>query len=299
MNEQDQLAERFEQHRPRLRAVSYRMLGSLSDADDAVQEAWLRLSGADTSAVNDLGAWLTTVVARICLNALRSRAARREEPIGEEPVGPHVPDPIVSAVGSVNPEDEALIADSVGLALLVVLDTLAPAERLAFVLHDAFDVPFEQIAVILERSEPATRQLASRARRRLKATPTPEASVPEQWELVDAFLAAGREGDFDGLLRVLDPDVVFRADGGPTFPGGSRIQRGAQSVASGAITFRTLGYDSRRALVNGAPGVVTFAGDEPFAVLGFTVAHGRIVEMNLLTDPVRLRQLDLSGVAAG
>jgi len=189
MTEQDWLAERFEQHRPRLRAVSYRMLGSLSEADDAVQEAWLRLSRADTSQVDDLGAWLTTVVARVCLNVLRSRAARREEPIR-----PHMPDPVVSAVDAVDPEDEALIADSVGLALLIVLDTLAPAERLAVVLHDAFDVPFEQIAAIIDRSEPATRQLASRARRRLRATPTPEATIAEQWELVDAFLAAARDG---------------------------------------------------------------------------------------------------------
>ncbi len=292
MTEQDWLAERFEQHRPRLRAVSYRMLGSLSEADDAVQEAWLRLSRADTSQVDDLGAWLTTVVARVCLNVLRSRAARREEPIG-----PHMPDPIVSAVDAVDPEDEALIADSVGLALLIVLDTLAPAERLAVVLHDAFDVPFEQIAAIIDRSEPATRQLASRARRRLRATPTPEATIAEQWELVDAFLAAARDGDFDALLRVLDPDVVLRADAGATGPGGSRIDHGARAVASGAVTFNTLGYVSRRALVNGAPGVVTFAGEQPFAVLGFTVAGGRIVEMNILADPARIRRLDL-GVPA-
>ena len=292
MTEQDWLAERFEQHRPRLRAVSYRMLGSLSEADDAVQEAWLRLSRADSSQVDDLGAWLTTVVARICLNVLRSRAARREEPIG-----PHMPDPIVSAVDAVDPEDEALIADSVGLALLIVLDALAPTERLAVVLHDAFDVPFERIAAIIDRSEPATRQLASRARRRLRATPTPEATIAEQWELVDAFLAAARDGDFDALLRVLDPDVVLRADAGATGPGGSRIERGARAVASGAVTFNTLGYVSRRALVNGAPGVVTFAGEQAFAVLGFTVAGGKIVEMNILADPARVRRLDL-GVPA-
>jgi RNA polymerase sigma factor (sigma-70 family) len=289
MDQQDWLAERFEQHRPRLRAVSYRMLGSLSEADDAVQEAWLRLSSADTSGVNDLGAWLTTVVARICLNALRSRAARREEPIGT-----HLPDPIVSAVDGVDPEDEALIGDSVGLALLIVLDTLAPAERLAFVLHDVFDVPFDQIATIIERSEPATRQLASRARRRLRTTSTPDAEIAEQWEHVDAFLAAARDGDFDALLAVLDPDVVLRADAGATGLGGSRIEHGARAVASGAITFRRLGYASRRALVNGAPGVVTFAGEAPFAVLGFTVAGGKIVEMNILTDPDRLSRLDLA-----
>ena len=290
MYEQDWLAERFEQYRPRLRAVSYRMLGSLSEADDAVQEAWLRLSGADTSKVDDLGAWLTTVVARICLNVLRSRKARREEPLD-----PHLPDPIVSAVDSVDPEDEALTADSVGLALLIVLETLAPAERLAVVLHDAFDVPFEQIASIIDRSEPATRQLASRARRRLRTTPTPDTGISEQWEVVDAFLAAAREGDFDALLTVLDPDVVLRADVGQAGLIPSRIERGARAVASGAVAFNKLsGYVPQRALVNGAPGVVTLAGDEPFAVLGFTVAGGKIVEMNILADPVRLRQLDLT-----
>jgi RNA polymerase sigma factor (sigma-70 family) len=294
MKEQDWLAERFEQQRPRLRAVSYRMLGSLSEADDAVQEAWLRLSRTDASRVEDLGAWLTTVVARICLNALRSRAARREEPIG-----PHLPDPIVSALDGVNPEDEALIADSVGLAMLIVLDALAPAERLAFVLHDVFDVPFEQIAPIIDRSEPAARQLASRARRRLRTTATPDTDIAGQWELVDAFLAAARDGDFEALLTVLDPDVVLRADAGATGPAGSRIARGARAVASGAVSFnRQIGYQSRRALVNGAPGVVTFAGEEPFAVVGFTVAHGRIVEMNILADPARLRRLDLN-VAEG
>lgn len=289
MAEQDWLAERFEQYRPRLRAVSYRMLGSLSEADDAVQEAWLRVSRADTSQVEDLGAWLTTVVARICLNVLRSRSARREEPIG-----PHLPDPIVSGVDGVDPEHVALIADSVGLALLIVLDTLAPAERLAVVLHDAFDVPFDQIAAIIDRSEPATRQLASRARRRLRATPAPDATIAEQWELVDAFLAAARDGDFEALLRVLDPDVVLRADAGVTVPGGSRIERGARAVASGAVAFRTLGYVSRLALVNGAPGVVTFAGERPFSVVGFTVAGGKIVEMNILVDPARLERLDLT-----
>jgi RNA polymerase sigma-70 factor (ECF subfamily) len=292
MDQQEWLAERFEECRPRLRAVSYRMLGSISEAEDAVQEAWLRLSGADTSAVNDLGAWLTTVVARICLNTLRSRKARREESIET-----HLPDPIISAVDGVDPEDEALIGDSVGLALLIVLETLAPAERLAFVLHDVFDVPFEQIATIVDRSEPATRQLASRARRRLSSTATPDADVAEQWEHVDAFLAAARDGDFEALLTVLDPDVVLRADGGATGLGGSRIDRGARAVASGAITFRRLGFVSQRVLINGAPGVVTFAEDEPFSVVGFTVAHGKIVEMNILTDRERLQRLELSVVA--
>jgi RNA polymerase sigma-70 factor, ECF subfamily len=292
MDEQDRLAEHFERHRPRLRAISYRMLGSLSEADDAVQEAWLRLSGAETGRIDNLGAWLTTVVARICLNSLRSRAARREEPIES-----HVPDPIVSAVGGVDPEDEAVVADSVGLAMLIVLDTLAPAERLAFVLHDVFDVPFAQIARIVDRSEPATRQLASRARRRLRTTPAPDAGITEQWELVEAFLAAARVGDFHALLTVLDPDVVLRADGGAAGLAESRVQRGAQAVASGAVAFRRLGYGFRRALVNGAPGVVSYAGEEPIAVLGFTVADGRIVEMNILNDPARLRRLDLAALA--
>lgn len=292
MTDQDFLAERFEQHRTRLRAVAYRMLGSLNEADDAVQEAWLRLSSADASRVDDLGAWLTTVVARICLNALRSRAARREELID-----PHVPDPIVSATDSVDPEDEALIADSVGLALLIVLETLAPAERLAFVLHDVFDVPFEQIAPIIDRSEPAARQLASRARRRLRTTATPDTDPGAQWELIDAFLAAARDGDFDALLTVLDPDVVRRVDAGATGPDLPRVLRGAQAVASSAIAFKTLGYAVRRALVNGAPGFVTFADGEPYAVLGFTVARGKIVEMNVLADPVRLRRLDLTFLA--
>jgi RNA polymerase sigma-70 factor (ECF subfamily) len=292
MDQQDWLADRFEQHRPRLRAVSYRMLGSISEADDAVQEAWLRYSGADTSAVENLGAWLTTVVSRICLNALRSRKARPEEPAGS-----HLPDPIVSPVDAVGPEDEALMADSVGLALLIVLDSLAPAERLAFVLHDVFDVPFEQVAPIVDRSEAATRQLASRARRRLRATGTSDMDVARQWELVDAFLAAARDGDFDALLKVLDPDVVRRVDAGGTIPGLPPILRGAQAVASGALTFQKLGYVSRRALVNGAPGVVSFAGEEPISVVGFTVARGKIVELNILTDPARLRQLDLAVVA--
>jgi RNA polymerase sigma-70 factor (ECF subfamily) len=290
--EQDRLAERFEQDRTRLRAVAYRMLGSLSEADDAVQEAWLRLSGADISRVDNLSAWLTTVVARICLNVLRSRAVRREEPIG-----PHLPDPIVGAVDTVDPEDQALIADSVGLALLIVLDTLGPAERLAFVLHDAFDVPFEQIATIIDRSESATRQLASRARRRIATTATPDADLAAQWEPADAFLAAARDGDFDALIAVLDPDVELRADAGPAGPDLARFLRGADTVASNAIAFRRLGYTPRRVLVNGAPGVVTFDGTEPFSVLGFTIVGGRIAQMNILIDPVRLRRLDLTSLA--
>ena len=292
MDDQERLAKRFEQHRTRLRAVSYRMLGSLGEADDAVQEAWLRLSGVDASQVDDLGAWLTTVVARICLNTLRSRATRREESIDA-----YVPDPILSPVDSADPADDVLIADSVGLALLIVLDTLGPAERLAFVLHDMFDVPFEDIARIIGRSEPATRQLGSRARRRLRTAETPDADLGAQWEIADAFIAAARDGDFDGLLRVLDPDVVRRLDAGATGPDVPRILRGAREVASGAISFQTLGYIGRRALVNGAPGVVTFADREPYAVLGFTIARGRIVELDILGDRDRLRRLDLTFLA--
>lgn len=292
MNEQDQLAERFEQQRTRLRAVAYRMLGSVSETDDAVQEAWLRLSSADSSAVKDLGAWLTTVVARICLNTLRSRAARREEPVEM-----HLPDPIVSEPDALGPEDEALISDSVGLALLIVLDSLSPAERLAVVLHDAFDVPFEQIAPIIGRSDAATRQLASRARRRLGTTATPDADLSKQWGLVEAFLAAAREGDFDGLLRVLDPDVVRRVDAGETGPTASEILRGAREVAAQAVSFASLGFLGRRVLVNGAPGIVTFAEGRPFTMLSFTVARGRIVELNILADPERLRRLDLAAIA--
>ena len=293
MDEQDWLAENFEQHRPRLRAVSYRMLGSLSEADDAVQEAWLRLSGAETARIENLGAWLTTVVARICLNSLRSRAARREDPIDG-----YVPDPVVSsAADAVNPEDEALIADSVGLALLIVLDTLSPAERLAFVLHDVFDVPFDQIAPIIDRSEPATRQLASRARRRVRATPVPDARLAEQWELVDAFLAAARDGDFEGLLEVLDPDVVLRADSGAAEPVGvaDPTRRSSRGVGCGHVqpawARHSAGAGQRR------PGNRHVLRRRPVAVLGFTVAHGRIVEMNILRDPARLRQLDLTVVA--
>jgi RNA polymerase sigma factor (sigma-70 family) len=291
MDEQDSLAERFERHRARLRSVAYRMLGSLSEADDAVQDAWLRLSSADTAGVNDLGAWLTTVVARICLNTLRSRATRREDPIELS-----LPDPLVSAPDAVNPEDEALLADSVGLALLIVLDTLAPAERLAFVLHDIFDVPFDRIASIVDRSEAATRQLASRARRRLSTSPTPDADLAAQWELVEAFLAAARDGDFDALLAVLDPGVVLRVDAGEAGPIPGRIRRGAHEVAAGAVAFNRLGLAGHRALVNGAPGIVTFADDQPLTVLGFTIAGDRILEMNVLADPARLRRLDLTAL---
>jgi RNA polymerase sigma-70 factor (ECF subfamily) len=294
VSEQDLLAERFERQRGRLRAVAYRMLGSFSEADDAVQEAWLRLSRADADELDDMAAWLTTVVARICLDALRARARRAV------PVDPHLPDPVIGAADVVIPEEQALIADSVGLALLIVLEQLAPSERLAFVLHDIFDVPFEQIAVIVDRSEPATRQLASRARRRVRSaggddTDAADLDLAAQWELVDAFIAAARDGDFEALLRLLDPEAVRRLDIGAADLDVPRFLRGAEAVAAGAIGFRRLGGDGRRVLVNGAPGFITFIDGRPFAVVGFTVARGRIAEVNVLADPVRVSRLDLSG----
>jgi RNA polymerase sigma-70 factor, ECF subfamily len=290
MTDQEWLAERFEEQRSRLRAVAYRMLGSLSEADDAVQDAWLRVSRADTSEVENLGAWLTTVVARVALNVLRSRNTRREQPLDV-----HVPDPVVDPADGTDPEHEALLADSVGLALLVVLETLSPAERLAFVLHDMFALPFEQIAPIVERSPEATRQLASRARRRVRDTaPVPDASLSEQWKVVDAFLAAAREGDFEALVAVLDPDVVLRADGGVT--GLSRHVQGAEAVASQASMWaraNLTGLTVRRALINGAAGVVSERDGQPFSVGAFTIKDGKIVECDFLVDPERLAQLDL------
>jgi RNA polymerase sigma-70 factor (ECF subfamily) len=296
MDDRDWLAERFEASRPHLRAVAYRMLGSLSEADDAVQETWLRLGRADTSGVENLGGWLTTIVARVCLDLLRSRTARREEPLDE-----HLPDPIVSRQDGLDPEQQALLADSVGLGLLVVLDTLTPVERLAFVLHDMFAVPFEEIAPIVGRSPTAARQLASRARRRVRGAATmPDAALARQRAVVDAFLAAARNGDFDALLAVLDPDVVVRADtpaeaGG--FRGGFRVVRGAAAAAEQALAFSGRARLARPALVNGAAGIVVTARGRPLSVLGFTVAAGRIVEIDIITDPERLGQLDLAGFA--
>jgi RNA polymerase sigma factor (sigma-70 family) len=290
MDEGDWLAERFEAHRSQLRAVAYQMLGSLSEADDAVQEAWLRLSRADTSGVENLGGWLTTVVARVCLDMLRVRSSRREQPLGV-----HLPDPILSRADGLDPEQQALLAEGVGLALLVVLDTLAPAERLAFVLHDTFAVPFEEIAAIVGRSPAATRQLASRARRRVQAAAAvPDADLARQRSVVDAFFAAARRGDFDALVAVLDPDVMLRADRGavPVSPG--RVVRGAPAVARQALTFARLALFVRPALVNGTAGVVVASGGRPFSVMGFTVRGGRIVEIDVLADPARLRQLDLA-----
>src|SRR5215218_4108956 len=287
MDERDWLAERFEEHRSRLRAVAYRMLGSLSEADDAVQEAWLRLNRSDASEVENLGAWLTTVVGRVSLNMLRSRGSRREQPLDV-----HVPEPIVDRADGTDPEHEALLADSVGLALLVVLETLSPAERLAFVLHDIFAVPFDEIAPIVDRSPEAARQLASRARRRVRAENTvPNADLYAQREVVDAFLAAARDGDFDRLVAVLDPDVVLRADFGPA---GSREVRGAAAVAGQAVFYSQLELSMKPALVNGAAGLVATRDGQPFSVGAFTVRRGRIVEMDWLADAARLHEFDLT-----
>jgi RNA polymerase sigma factor (sigma-70 family) len=288
MDEREWLAERFEEHRTHLRAVAYRMLGSLSEADDAVQEAWLRLSRTDASRVENLGGWLTTVVARVSLNMLRSRKVRREEPLGVR-----IPDPIVDRVDGADPEHAALLADSVGLALLVVLETLSPAERLAFVLHDIFAVPFDEIGPIVDRSPEAARQLASRARRRIQSENTvPDADIDTQRRVVDAFLVAAREGDFDALLEVLDPDVVLRRDIAPL--GGSWEVRGARAVAGQALAYSRLGPLMQPALVNGAAGMVGILDGEPYAVAAVTVRGGKIVEMDILADPERLRQLDFT-----
>jgi RNA polymerase sigma factor (sigma-70 family) len=292
MDEQDWLAARFEEHRPRLRAVAYRMLGSVSEADDAVQDTWLRLSRSDADAVENLGGWLTTVTARVCLNMLRSRKTRREEPFG-----PHVPEPIIDSVAGVDPEHEALLADSVGLALLVVLEMLSPAERLAFVLHDMFAVPFDQIAPIVDRSPEATRQLASRARRRVQGSaPVGDADPDQQREVVNAFLAAAREGDFDALVALLDPDVVLRADSGPGLPEATLEVRGAAEVASRALTYARLQLLNRPVLVNGMPGMMSYRDGRPFSVGAITVRGGKIVEMDILADPERLAQLDLRAI---
>jgi RNA polymerase sigma-70 factor, ECF subfamily len=290
MDERDWLAERFEEHRTQLRAVAYRMLGSLTEADDAVQESWLRLSRTGADEIENLGAWLTTVVGRVSLNMLRSRRQRREESLEI-----HMPEPVLDRPDGTDPEHEALLADAVGLALLVVLDTLSPAERLAFVLHDMFAVPFGEIAPIVDRSPEATRQLASRGRRRVQGgNAVPDADLDTQRRVVDAFLAASRQGDFEALVAVLDPDVVLRADFGARPAGGSRVVRGAENVGSQAFAFSRLGLDVRPALVNGAPGAVSLRDGEPFAVGAFLVRGGRIVAMDILADQARLRALDLT-----
>lgn len=291
MGESDWLADRFEDQRGHLRAVAYRMLGSLSEADDAVQEAWLHASRADPSAVQNLGGWLTTIVARVCLDMLRARRARREDQLDV-----HVPDPVVTLADRLDPEQQVLLADAVGVALLVVLDTLAPAERLAFVLHDTFGVPFREIAQILGCTPAAARQLASRARRRVRRVAPPEPDRAAAKALVDAFLAAARDGDFGRLLSLLDPDVVLRADVGPARPGVVRMFHGGSAVAERAITFGRHADDNvRPALVNGAPGIISLAADgRLLTVLAFAVAGGRIVEIDILGDPVRLGRLDVA-----
>jgi RNA polymerase sigma factor (sigma-70 family) len=285
------LAEQFEQHRTHLRAVAYRMLGSASEADDAVQESWLRLGRTDVSDVDNLRAWLTTVVARVCLDMLRTRTARREDPLDV-----HVPDPIIACADR-DPESDAMLADSVGLALLVVLETLEPAERLAFVLHDVFDMTFDEIAPIVERSPAAARQLASRARRRVQSkAPNTDPDLHRQRRVLDAFMAAVRDGDFERLVAVLDPDIVLRADGG-ALAGASRIVRGAHAVAAQAASFSRIGLSNQVVLVNGHLGFVSRRPDgRLFAVLGFTIARGTVVEIDILADPERLSRLDLSAI---
>jgi RNA polymerase sigma-70 factor (ECF subfamily) len=293
MTDQDWLAQRFETHRSHLRAVAYRMLGSLTEADDAVQEAWIRLSRTDTSDVENLRGWLTTVVGRVSLNMLRSRRTRREGPLD-----PYVADPIVTSDAAVGPEYEAILGESVGLALLAVLDTLSPAERVAFVLHDVFAVPFDEIAPIVGRSAPAARQLASRARRRVQGAPVPDTDLDGQWAVVDAFLAAARDGNFERLMAILDPDVVVRSDGGAARPDLASMVRGAEAVAKQAMSFRRFAETATRALVNGVPGGVAWLPDgRPFAVLSATVAGGRIVSIDVLADPDRLSRMDLDLVA--
>jgi RNA polymerase sigma factor (sigma-70 family) len=288
MDETEWLAERFEEHRAHLRAVAYRMLGSLAEADDAVQDTWLRLSRTGASEVENLGGWLTTIVARVCLNMLRARKTRREESLDAR-----LPDPVIRPEGMLQPDEEVLLAGSVGLALLVVLDTLSPAERLAFVLHDMFDLPFDEIAPMVGRSPAAARQLASRARRRVRgaAVPAPDPDLARQRVVVDAFFQAARGGDFDALVAVLHPDVVLRADFGARRPAAPRVVRGAAAVAGQAVLGALPASQLHPALVNGAAGAVVTVGGRPFAVLGFTVVEGRIVEIDAIADPDRVRRI--------
>jgi RNA polymerase sigma factor (sigma-70 family) len=291
MDESDRLAERFQEHRPRLRAVAYRMLGSTSEADDAVQEAWIRLSRSNIGEIDNLEAWLVTAVGRVALNMLRSRRTRREESLDA-----HLPDPIVDRADGIDPEHEALLADSVGLALLVVLETLTPAERLAYVLHDMFSAPFEEIGVILDRSPDAARQLASRGRRRIRgADTTPDADPAAQQEVLAAFLAAARDGDFDALVAVLDPDILVREDTGT----GTIVEvRGAENVARRAAAVSRLGLVGRPALINGAAGWVSLLDGDVFAIAALTLQNGRITTMDILLDPARLARLDLTAFAS-
>jgi RNA polymerase sigma factor (sigma-70 family) len=287
-----ELANRFDSRRPQLRAVAYRILGSVSEADDAVQEAWLRLRRVDAEQIDSLERWLTTVVARICLNMLRSRRTR-----GEQPLDGLRPEPIIDnpTVGT-DPEHEALLAESVGIALQVVLGTLGPAERIAFVLHDMFEVPFHEIAAMVDRSPEATRQLASRARRRVReGAPPPDPDLTCQQAVVDAYFAAAREGDIDALVAVLDPDVVLRAHRRGADP---VVLHGAAQVARGAMTARRFAPYARRALVNGAAGAVAFDGEQPFAVLAFTVVGDRAVTIDVFNDPELVAKLDIRGITA-
>jgi RNA polymerase sigma factor (sigma-70 family) len=292
MQESAHLAELFERQRPHLKAVAYRMLGSLSEADDAVQETWLRLTQSDTHEGENFRAWTTTIVARVSLNLLRARRSRREEPIAG-----HVPDLILSPAAGADPEQEVLLSGSVGLALLVVLDTLAPAERLAFVLHDLFDVPYEELGSILDRTPAAARQLASRARRRVRGqVPASDHDMARHREAVAAFFAAARDGDFDRLVAVLHPDVVERHDGGTTGPAASFIRRGARIVADQALAFASMAPYAKPLLVNGSPGVLAVPGGRVFSVMAFTVADGLIVQIFVVTDPARLQGLDLASL---
>ena len=295
MNDEDLLAGRFEEHRGRLRAVAYRMLGSVPEAEDAVQETWLKLSRTDADDIRNLGGWLTTVVGRVCLDLLRSRTSRREDPMDEALAETFVPDPLIRPFTELDPEEEVLHADSVGLALLVVLETLEPAERLAFVLHDMFAVPFDDIAPIVERGPAATRQLASRARRRVQgASPSAAPDLARQREIVEAFLAAAREGDFDALVALLHPDVALRADSGALVRGAaaSKSMRGARAVAEQALMFAPFARHAQVAFVNGSVGVVNAPDGQVLSVMGVTVADGRITEMYILSDPDRLARLD-------
>ncbi|AZQ32644.1 sigma-70 family RNA polymerase sigma factor [Streptomyces cyaneochromogenes] len=292
MNGTDLLADRFEGHRGHLKAVAYRMLGSLAEAEDAVQEAWLKLSRSDADDIDNLGGWLTTVVGRVCLDMLRSRSRRHEQSLEEA----FVPDPVIRPLSTIDPEQEVLQADSVGLALLVVLETLEPAERIAFVLHDLFAVPFDDIAPIVERSSAATRQLASRARRRVRgAEPSSEPDLGRQRQVLEAFMAAARAGDFEALLAVLDPDVVLRADSGPLVRGvaASKVVRGAKPVAEQAMLFRQFARYMQLVLVNDTVGVLSAPEGRPQSVMGVTVADGRITEMYILADAERLAALEL------
>ena len=294
MTDADVLADRFEEHREHLKAVAYRMLGSLAEAEDAVQEAWLKLGRTDADDIRNLGGWLTTVVGRVCLDMLRSRTTRREDPLDDT----YVPDPVITPLSRIDPEQEVLQADSVGLALLVVLETLEPAERLAFVLHDMFAVPFDDIAAIVEKSPAATRQLASRARRRVKgATPSAEPDLGRQRQVVDAFLSAARGGDFEALLAVLHPDVLLRTDSGALVGGAaaSKLVRGAKPVAEQALLFRQFAQFAELVLVNGAVGMVNVSEGQLLSVMGITIVDGRITEMQILADPERLARLGLPG----